>query len=686
MAAEYKPQRTKDGFFRVRVSCGETESGDRKQVWLTFHTRDERVYDARVGRVAGLARKLTSRGFGEQALVIIRNAAESATDEAFEFCMQRGELIAGPDDAPRAAAPRKWETFEAFGRAYTSGELERAFKGRFKTKKTIGDDASKLEHLYKTIGGFSLREFSVRHANLAMANLPPTCRSDRTRNHYWQVMHRLLEIAVQPAELIDRNPLLREHRPEMTEPEPEYPYLFPHEDWLMVSYAGPGTCQGVDFARVDLQALFGCCTREGARIDEFLRRLTWGGIDTMHGRLNVGIRKNGRVGTWKAQPGTIETLLALRELEVPRAPWMVPMAEAAPFRLEAGRADGVETVKLASLEGPFFGLPADEKYAERIQALLKAAFDAAGLMRRTELFEVSPGRGKLRAHDTRATFITLAKSLDASESWIMARTGHDHSTMLATYDHARAEWLEHGFGRLVRLDVGLGRERLGLPPFDLAAERARVAAVESTDSEIEPEIKPLEIVRHTIPQKWKSSLFSAVPKPGVEPGPDLSGRILNPPGGCPTGSDDDLSARNLVEGTSPKVLRVSSPGGASRYENDPPEGAAEGERTVSRSSPGEHLANTVATPPAEPAPAAAPPAPPSPEGLVAGLKALAHEALELDDDEALETLRALIKRRKAGAGNVTPSTAEPASGRPPLPAPASDATVLSLDEARRRTR
>lgn len=653
MAAEYKPQRTKAGFFRVRVTCGENDAGERKQVWLTFHTRDERVYEARVGRVAGLARKLTARGFGEQAFVIVRNAAESASPEAFELCMQRGELIAGPDDAPRVVR-RRWETFEEFGRAYTSGELEKAFKGRFKTKKTIDDDASKLEHHYKTIGGFTLAEFSVRHANLAMANLPPTCKSDRTRNHYWQVMHRLLELAVQPAELIDRNPLLREHRPEMTEPEPEYPYLFPHEDWLMVSYTGEGHCQGVDLNRVDLQGLFGSCTREGPRIDELLRRLTWGGIDVMHGRLNVGVRKNGRVGSWKAQPGTIETLLALRDVEVPRAPWMKLTAEAAPFRLEPSRKDGVELVKLGHLEGPFFGLPDDEKYAERIQALLKAAFDAAGLVRRTELFESSPGRGKLRAHDCRSTFITLAKSLDIAESWIMARTGHEHSTMLATYDHARAEWLEHGFGKLVRLDVGLGRERLGLGPLDLAAERARSGDVESTDSEIEPEIKAVEIVRHTVPQKWKSSLFLAGTEDRSRTGKGLPPADFESARTLPEGADDGVSARNPVEGTCPKAPLVSSPGGTSRQENDPAGGAGAGPSGDAGATPG-------------PTPA------PSPEGLIAGLKALAHEALELDDDEALEALRALIKRRKA------------APAAPPAEESAPDATVVSL-EARRRTR
>lgn len=674
MATEYKPQKTKAGFFRVRVTCGETEAGERKQVWLTFHTTDERVYEARVGRVAGLARKLTARGFGEQALVIIRNAAESATVEAFEFCMQRGELIAGPDDAPRVAVARKWETFEAFGRAYTSGELERAYKGRFKTKATIDDDASRLEHHYKTIGGFSLREFSVRHANLAMANLPPTCKSDRTRNHYWQVMHRLLELAVQPAELIDRNPLLREHRPDMTEPEPEYPYLFPHEDWLMVSYDGPGHCQGVDLARLDLRALFGANTREGPRIDELLRRLTWGGIDTVNGRVNVGLRKNGRVGQWKVQPGTIETLLALRDVEVPRAPWMKVVAEAAPFRLEPPTS--VELVRLGHLEGPFFGLPADEKYAERIQALCKAAFDAFGLPRRTELFEASPGRGTLRAHDCRATFVTLARSLDVAESWIMARTGHEHSTMLARYDHARADWLERGAGKLVRLDVGIGRERLGLGPLDLAAERARFTDVESTDSEIEPETKPVEIVRHTIPLKWKSSMFSAGAEARSRTGTGLPPADFESARALPEGANDDVSARKLVEGTSPKAPRVSSSGGASRYENDPPEGAAEGERSVSRSSPGEHHPNTLATPPAEPAPAAAPAPAPSPEGLVAGLKALAHEALELDDDETLEALRALIKKRKAAAAAPAAPAAEP---------PAPDALVVSL-ESRRRTR
>lgn len=653
MAAEYKPQRTKDGFFRVRVSCGENDDGSRRQEWLTFHTRDERVYQARVGRVAGLARKLTARGFAEQALVICRNAAESASDEAFELCMQRGELIAGPDDAPRFVR-HKWETFEEFGRAYTSGELERAFKGRFKTKKTIDDDASKLEHHYKTIGGFALREFSVRHANLAMANLPPTCKSDRTRNHYWQVMHRLLELAVQPAELIDRNPLLREHRPEMTEPEPEYPYLFPHEDWLMVSYTGVGHCQGVDLNRADLQALFGACTREGPRIDELLRRLTWGGIDIMHGRLNVGVRKNGRVGSWKAQPGTIETLLALRDVEVPRAVWMKVTAEMAPFRLEPSQKDGAELVRLGHLEGPFFGLPDDEKYAERIQALLKAAFDASGLPRRTELFESSPGRGKLRAHDCRSTFITLAKSLDIAESWIMARTGHEHSTMLATYDHARAEWLEHGFGKLVRLDVGLGRERLGLGPLDLAAERARAIQLDSEDDETEAETKPIEIVRHTIPQKWKSGGFLASTEDRSRTGKGLPPADFESARTLPEDAGADLSTRNHVEGTGPKVPLISSEGWGSRHEIAPSGVVVEaprGERSVSRSSPGEHHPNTVATPPAEPPPAAAPELTPR-AAYAATLKRAMVAAVEAEALEDLPELTRLFEAAKSAAGGA----------------------------------
>jgi hypothetical protein len=94
------------------------------------------------------------------------------------------------------------------------------------------------------------------------------------------------------------------------------------------------------------------------------------------------------------------------------------------------------------------------------------------------------------------------------------------------------------------------------------------------------------------------------------------------------------------------------------------------------SSPGADLITGRAPSAPVTAPAAAPAPAPSPEGLIAGLKALAHDALELDDDEALESLRALIKRRKAGAASLAPA-AEPA---------APDATVVSLDEARRRTR
>src|SRR5690606_28984927 len=82
----------------------------------------------------------------------------------------------------------------------------------------------------------------------------------------------------------------------------------------------------------------------------------------------------------------------------------------------------------------------------RFAELFRDDIEAAGI-KRPELFEKVPGvRIPIRAHDLRATFITVKLALGWSEAKVRARTGHKSSQMLMTYQRSAelAEELEVG--------------------------------------------------------------------------------------------------------------------------------------------------------------------------------------------------------------------------------------------------
>lgn len=57
----------------------------------------------------------------------------------------------------------------------------------------------------------------------------------------------------------------------------------------------------------------------------------------------------------------------------------------------------------------------------------------------------------IRAHDLRATFVTLSLALGRTEDWVMRRTGHSSSIMLARYRPDAETVREHDLGWLVDL-------------------------------------------------------------------------------------------------------------------------------------------------------------------------------------------------------------------------------------------
>lgn len=78
--------------------------------------------------------------------------------------------------------------------------------------------------------------------------------------------------------------------------------------------------------------------------------------------------------------------------------------------------------------------PELERLAREYQVVpqLRRDLALAGVTR-AELFDGEGTRRRLRAHDLRATFVTLALAAGRTEQWVTDRTGHTHSEVLARY-------------------------------------------------------------------------------------------------------------------------------------------------------------------------------------------------------------------------------------------------------------
>jgi len=71
-------------------------------------------------------------------------------------------------------------------------------------------------------------------------------------------------------------------------------------------------------------------------------------------------------------------------------------------------------------------------YVDHLAGELRDGLQDAGV-KRAKLFERSEHRMRLRAHDLRATFVTLALADGKTEDWVVTRTGHGSSQMIALY-------------------------------------------------------------------------------------------------------------------------------------------------------------------------------------------------------------------------------------------------------------
>lgn len=296
-------------------------------------------------------------------------------------------------------------TFAELGEQWTDGKIADAHPDHVKRKATASKDAERLAVLNKSIGKVPVRDFTLADAELAMRALPKALAS-ATRRQYAQIIARLMALAVYPLKLRASSPLPRGFLPKVTRNKATA-WLYPADDAQLLA------CERVPLAR---RVLYGFLAREGCRCDEALS-LAWTDLDLVRGVVRLDENKTNDPRAWALSPGVTAAL---------------------------------ERWRKRSTTDLVFAVDNEARLAEVFRADL-----ATAEVNRPELFERTKARQPIRAHDLRATFVTLALAAGRSETWVMDRTGHRSSVMVNTYRRAARTAAELGLGELAALDAAV---------------------------------------------------------------------------------------------------------------------------------------------------------------------------------------------------------------------------------------
>ena len=310
-------------------------------------------------------------------------------------------------------------TFEQFGVLWTSGKLTELFPDHVRPKSSALDDARRLaSYVYPIIGSERVADFEgARGLSLVESVLdglpkPPAKFSKSSRRQIIQAVHRLLTLAVYPAKLLVANPLPKGFLPKVGKGRAKA-YVYPSEDAALMRYTSAPLVE---------RLFFGVLAREGMRVGEALG-LTWSDLDLTRGVIHLDENKTEDPRTWALDPGVTAALLK--------------------WRKKLGNAATADSQVFAPAGGP-----RDDRL--ELASDLRRYLRLAGV-ERAQLFESSEARIALRAHDLRATFVTVNLALGRTEAWITDRTGHRSSQMIYTYKRAARTHAELELGEFMPL-------------------------------------------------------------------------------------------------------------------------------------------------------------------------------------------------------------------------------------------
>jgi integrase len=390
--------RLRNGKADVRLSLGD---GRRKTFQLpTCKTKAEA--EKRRALLAELAAKLRAAGRIDMGLPLLERAAAREGTALADVvrgveAMCKGEVLRKPTGET---------TFRQVAEQWLTGELTRLFPDHVKPRKDAAAQLQQLEKVvFSSVGDIPMARFTLEHAQDAMRRLP-SYYEPGTRRCYALAIHRITALAVFPLRLLPHNPLPRGFVPPAP-PRKAMSHLYPDEEMQLLGCRNLPLCDRV---------LYGFLDREGLRADEAFA-LEPRDIDLDRGAIVLDKNKTNDPRAWALAPDTVRTLRAWFELRDKRSRYVFHR-----------RTD----------------------LAERLRKDLQTAG-----IKREILFEHNKTRQRLRAHDLRATFVTINLAEGRTETWVMDRTGHRSSEMVNRYRRAARTFAELDLGPLHPMDEAI---------------------------------------------------------------------------------------------------------------------------------------------------------------------------------------------------------------------------------------
>jgi integrase len=363
--------------------------------------------------LASIAARLRRAGKAQDIAPLLEMGAKARAGRPWEFVL--AAVDAECKGETRAKGRGENPLFSEWARQWTSGEIARKYPDHVREKRSSERDEELLRlHVLPHVEGVRVDEFTLDHAEYVMANIPVD-RSPGTRRLIAHTMGRLMKLAVYPGKWRKDNPIPAGWLPRDGVAKAKE-CLYPDEDALLMGGVSVAQVSGPDVP-VLRRLAYGFLAREGMRTDE-MANLRWSDVDLKRGRVNLDENKTDDPRDWDLRPDVVEALKR----------WKVMSACTEPNdRVFADNGIPINVLHLADQ--------------------LRRDLRRVGV-NRSQLFERTKVRQPLRAHDLRATFVTVSLALDKTETWISDRTGHQSHKMINAYRRKARTWNQGDLGPL----------------------------------------------------------------------------------------------------------------------------------------------------------------------------------------------------------------------------------------------
>ena len=367
--------------------------------------------------LAGIAARLRRAGKAGEIVALLEMGAKARAGRAWQFVVETVDLEVGGQLRERGKG--EVPTFAKWAGDWTSGALAKKYPDHVREKRSSDRDECLLRlYVLPHVEGLRVDEFTLVHAECVMASLPETHErtgtplQTGTRRHIAQVMARLMRLAVYPGKWRQASPIPSGWLPRPPDAKAKE-CLFPDEDALLLG--GVSIMEGKPGVPLLRRIAYGFLTREGMRAEE-MTSLRWSDVDLKRGRVVLDENKTDDPRDWDMRPDVVEAL----------SRWKASQTETEDDD-HVFAADGIPIC------------------VSRLADHLRDDLRRVGATR-SQLFERSRTRLRMRAHDLRATFVTVGLATGRTETWIKDRTGHKSSRMVDAYRRRARTWNQGDLG------------------------------------------------------------------------------------------------------------------------------------------------------------------------------------------------------------------------------------------------